>query len=164
MTQSRRRHTEGTHVMLRRVGLWDVDVLVKQRRGMWFDMGERSRKKLDEHDRTFRRWVKRRLKNGEVVGWIAETDGGDCVAGAIVWLRPSVSEPGVRHLVRPYLLSMYTKPKWRGRGLASGILREAMMWAKENGYTEIRLHASSMGKRLYLRRGFKRTWEMKRKL
>lgn len=154
----------GTRVRLRRATRRDVDVLVKQRRGMWFDMGKRNRSKLDEHDRTFRRWVKERLKNGEVVGWITETDEGARVAGAIVWLRPSVSEPGVRHLVQPYLLSMYTDHKWRRRGLASRIVTEAMKWAKNNGYTEIRLHASSMGKRLYVRRGFKLTWEMKRKL
>ena len=149
---------------LRRATRRDVDQLVRQRRGMWFDMGERDRIKLDEHDRAFRRWVQLRLKNRTVVGWVAQTDGGDVVAGAIVWLRPASSEPGVRHAFQPYLLSMYTEPKWRRLGLASRIVTEAMKWAKSNGYGEIRLHASSMAKRIYLRQRFKRTWEMKREL
>ncbi len=165
MTETRRRHNrKRTRVKLRRATRHDLDVLVRQRRGMWFDMGERNRIKLDEHDRTFRRWVRLRLKSRKVVGWVAETDGGDVVAGAIVWLRPSISEPGVRRLVQPYLLSMYTEPKWRRLGLASRIAAEAIRWAKINGYGEIRLHASSMGRRIYIRQGFRRTWEMKREL
>ncbi len=148
-------------VKFRRATLRDLDFLVRQRRGMWLGMGEKNRRKLDEQDRVFRRWVRTRLRTGTVVGWVAETDGGDLVAGGIVWLRPSVSRPGVRHLVQPFLLSMYTEPKWRGQGLGSRIVDEAVNWAKRNGYTEIRLHASSMGKRLYLRQGFKPTWEMK---
>jgi len=160
----RRQNRKGARVKLRRATRRDLDVLVRQRRGMWFDMGERNRIKLDEHDRTFRRWVQLRLKSRTVVGWVVETDVGDVVAGAIVWLRPAVSEPGVRHLVQPYLLSMYTEPKWRRLGLASRIVTEAMKWAKSNGYGEIRLHASSMGRGIYIRQGFKRTWEMKREL
>lgn len=165
MTETRRRQNrKGARVKLRRATLRDLDVLVRQRRGMWFDMGERNRIKLNEHDKTFRRWFQLRLKSRTVVGWVAETDGGDVVAGAIVWLRPAASEPGVRHLVQPYLLSMYTEPKWRGLGLGSRIVTEAIKWAKSKGYGEIRLHASSMGRPIYIRQGFKRTWEMKRTL
>ncbi|MGP8068969.1 MAG: GNAT family N-acetyltransferase [Candidatus Bathyarchaeia archaeon] len=127
-------------------------------------MGEKNRAKLVEESRIFRGWLRPRLKTGRVVGWVAETGRGDIVAGGIVWLRPIVSRPGVQHLVQPFLLSMYTEPKWRGRGLASRIVDEAVKWAKKNGYKEIRLHASSIGRRVYLRRGFRRTWEMKLEL
>ena len=127
-------------------------------------MGERDRAKLAEESRIFRGWVRSRLKTGRVVGWVAETNRGDIVAGGIVWLRPTVSRPGVQPSVQPFLLSMYTEPKWRGRGLASRIVDEAVKWTKKGGYAEIRLHASSMGRRMYLRRGFRRTWEMNLKL
>ena len=151
-------------VKLRRASLRDLDVLVRQRRGMWVDMGERDRARLAEESRVFRRWVRSKLKTGRVVGWVAETNRRDIVAGGIVWLRPAVSRPGVQHLVQPFLLSMYTESKWRGRGLASRIVDEAIKWAKKGGYAEIALHASLMGRGLYLRRGFSRTWEMKLKL
>ena len=153
-----------TRVKLRHVSLRDLDLLVRQRRAMWTDMGEKNRAKLDEESRIFRSWLRSRLKTGRVVGWIAETGRGDIVAGGIVWLRPIVSRPGVQHLVQPFVLSMYTEPKWRGRGLASRIIDEAVKWAKKNGYEEIRLHASSMGRGVYIRRGFRRSWEMKLKL
>ena len=151
-------------VKLRRASLRDLDVLVRQRRGMWVDMGEKNRAKLADESRVYRGWVRSKLKTGRVVGWVAETKRGDIVAGGIVWLRPAVSRPGVQHLVQPFLLSMYTEPKWRGRGLASRIVDEAVKWAKKNGYAEIALHASPMGRGMYLRRGFRRTWEMNLKL
>jgi GNAT superfamily N-acetyltransferase len=151
-------------VRFRRAALRDLDVLVRQRRGMWLSMGGQDRANLDEHDRTFRRWIRTRLRSGRVVGWVAETKGQEIVAGAIVWLRPSVPQPGGRGLVQPYLLSMYTEPGWRRLGLSSRIVGEAGKWAKNNGYGGVRLHASSMGRRLYLRQGFKRTWEMKLEL
>lgn len=165
MNETRRhQNRKGTRVKLRRVTRRDLDVLVHQRRGMWLGMGERNRTKLDDQDRAFRRWVQPRLRNGTVVGWVAETDVGDIVAGAIVWLRPAVSRPRVPQMVQPFLLSMYTELEWRRRGLASRLVKEAVKWAKRNGYSELILHASSMARRLYLRQDFKRTWEMKREL
>ena len=145
---------------LRRATLRDLNVLVHQRRGMWLGMGERNRSKLDRQDRAYRRWVQPRLRNGRVVGWVIETEANDIVAGGIVWLRPAVTRPGARHQVQPYLLSMYTEPRWRKRGLASLIVGEAVKWSKRNGYPGLWLHASSMGRRIYVRHGFKRTWEM----
>ncbi|MGO9646168.1 MAG: GNAT family N-acetyltransferase [Candidatus Bathyarchaeia archaeon] len=59
---------------------------------------------------------------------------------------------------------MYTEPRWRGLGLGSRIVGEAVKWANKNGHADFRLHASSMGRSLYLRQGFKRTWEMKLEL
>ena len=151
-------------VRFRRVTLRDLDVLVRQRRGMWLSMGEQNRANLDEEDLTYRRWVRTRLRSGTVVGWVGETDRREIVAGGIVWLRPSVPRPGVRGLAQPFLLSMYTEPRWRGLGLGSRIVGEALKWAKRNGHADFRLHASPMGRRLYLRQGFKRAWEMKLEL
>lgn len=155
------RRLSKSRVKLRRASLRDIEVFVHQRRGMWADMGQKSRAKLDEESRVYRRWVRSRLKTGSVVGWVAETKRGDIVAGGIVWLRPTVSRPGVKHLVQPFLLSMYTEPEWRGQGLASRIVDEAVKWAKKSGYAAIMLHASPMGRGMYLRRGFRRMWEMK---
>lgn len=163
MDPKTRRPPKG-RVKLRRASLRDLNVLVRQRQGMWADMGERSRAKLTEESRIYRGWVRSRLKTGSVVGWVAETNRGDIVAGGIVWLRPTVSRPRSKHLVQPFLLSMYTEPEWRGRGLASRIVNEAVKWAKKSGYAAIMLHASPMGRGVYLRRGFRRMWEMKLEL
>jgi GNAT superfamily N-acetyltransferase len=79
-------------------------------------------------------------------------------------LRPTVPRPGFKHQTQPFVLSMYTEPEWRGRGLAPLLAAEAVNWARKNGYKEILLHASQMGKRVYLRQGFSRTWEMRLQL
>ena len=60
----------------------------------------------------------------------------------------------------PYVLSVYTRPEFRRKGLASMIVEEAMGWAKRHGYYKIVLHASKTGRKVYSQLGWKRTWEM----
>jgi GNAT superfamily N-acetyltransferase len=64
----------------------------------------------------------------------------------------------------PYLLSMYTEPGSRGLGVASGVVEKAVEWCRSNGYPQLRLHASKMGRKVYLKHGFERTWEMRRRI
>jgi GNAT superfamily N-acetyltransferase len=127
-------------------------------------MGHGDKSQLDSQDRVYRGWARSRLKTGALVGWVAETREGHVVAGGTLWLRPTVPRPGIKQMVQPYLLSMYTEPKWRGRGLATRVVDEAIGWARKKGYKQILLHASQMGKGVYIHRGFRRTWEMKLEL
>lgn len=150
-------------VKLRRARLADLDVLVYQRSRMWEDMGEKNRNELRTQNRVYRSWARSRLKNGSLVGWVAETNRRRIVAGGTLWLRPAVPRPGFVQGVQPFLLSLYTEPQWRGRGLASRILDEAIKWVKKEGYREVLLHSSPLGKGLYVRRRFKRTSEMRLK-
>jgi GNAT superfamily N-acetyltransferase len=67
-------------------------------------------------------------------------------------------------MVQPYLLSMYTEPGSRGLGVASGVVGKALEWCRKNQFPQLRLHASVMGRKVYLKHGFKRTWEMRRRI
>ena len=60
------------------------------------------------------------------------------------------------------LLGMFTEPAWRGKGIARRIVQAAMRWSRERGYPRITLHASKMGRPVYEKLGFERTWEMRR--
>jgi GNAT superfamily N-acetyltransferase len=151
-------------VKFRRATVRDLDVLVRQRRGMWSDMGLGNEDQLDSQDRVYRGWARSRLRTGTLLGWVAETSEGVVVAGGTVWLRPAVPRPGIKQMVQPFLLSMYAEPEWRGRGLATRIVDEAIVWARKKGYGELLLHASQMSRGIYLHRGFKRTWEMRLEL
>jgi len=164
LDNSRRDDIMKGRVRFRRATVRDLDVLIHQRRGMWSDMGVEDEGQLSGQDRVYRRWARSRLKTGTLLAWVAETNEGIVVAGGTVWLRPTVPRPRTKQMVQPFLLSMYTEPEWRGRGLATRIVDEAIEWAKKNGYGEVLLHASRMGKGVYIRRGFKRTWEMKLEL
>jgi len=37
-------------------------------------------------------------------------------------------------------------------------------WCRKNQFLQLRLHASEMGRKVYLKHGFERTWEMRRRI
>ena len=61
-------------------------------------------------------------------------------------------------------MSMFTEPSFRGKGVASGIVKAAVEWSRVNGYQLVMLHASEMGRGVYERLGFERLWQMRLKL
>ena len=156
--------TRHAKYLLRRASLRDIDTLVRHRRGMFEDMGERNRQALVTSDVVFRKWVKIALRKKTIVGWIVEVKGRVAGSGC-VWLQPALPSPQREtRLVRPYLFSMFTEPEFRRAGVASRIVSEAIMWCKDNGYQSMLLHASKNARGLYRKHGFTRTWEMKRQL
>jgi GNAT superfamily N-acetyltransferase len=137
---------------IRTATLRDLALLVRHRRGMFADLGVES---TASDDRRYRAWARAHLKSGTLVGFIAGKASSGCV-----WLQPVQPRPGGKSHV-PYLLSMYTEPEWRGRGLATRIVGAAMRWCRARGFARMSLHASTMGRRVYTKLGWKRTWEMK---
>lgn len=124
-------------------------------------MGYRNKAALDDTDKVYRRWARKLLKNGELVGWIVEVSKKPVASGCI-WLKPVPPLPGYEGGPQPYLLSMYTEPEFRGKGLAKKIVLESLRWAKKQGFFRMTLHTSDMGKSIYEKLGFERTWEMKK--
>jgi len=141
----------------------DLPILVHQRRAMWRDLGARDQRDLDRADKVYARWARSRMKSGTLMGWIAE-DGGKILGGGCVWLQPVQPRPGYNLMIQPYLLSMYTEPRSRGLGVASGIVLKALEWCRKNRFLQLRLHASEMGRKVYIKHGFERTWEMRRRI
>jgi GNAT superfamily N-acetyltransferase len=148
---------------IRNASLKDLDLLVVHRRGMFRDMGYTQSKLLDQQDKAYRKWARTRLIDGSLVGFVT-THLNRPVASGCVWIQPK--QPGVMtHLLAaPYLLSVYTEPSHRRLGLASEITRKAIKWCRQKGYSEIILHASIEGRKVYPKLGFQRTWEMRLKL
>ena len=145
---------------VRRATPRDIPILVSQRRAMWKTIGKRDKGDLDEADQVYTRWVRSRMENRTLMGWLAEAQG-KVVGGGCVWLQPIQPMPGYNRMLQPYVLSMYTEPNFRGQGVASAIIDEASGWARRNSFPVIRLHAADMGRGVYARRGFKRGWEMR---
>ncbi len=140
--------------------LKDVEVLVRQRRVMWENMGVRDKRVLDAADPVYRKWARKQLSAGTLRAWLVEGRRGLVVGGGCLWLQPVQPQPGFNEQVQPYLMSMYTIPGFRGRRVASRIVREAVSWCRKNRHSWMVLHASKAGRRLYRRLGFERTWEM----
>ena len=147
-------------VKIRPATLKDLDTLVHQRHMMFEDMDHPTPEEHEIGDRAYRKWASREMRADRFVGFLATTLSGRVVAGGCVWLQEVQPRPGFSGGRRPYLMSMYTEPKSRGAGLASLIVRQAMDWCKRKGYSRMTLHASKMGRRVYKKIGWQRTWEM----
>lgn len=147
--------------VIRKATRLDLDLLTHQRRAMWEDIGISDKHSLHKTDRPFRIWAKAELKNGNLLGWIVETPEHVVAGGGCLWLRPQQPRPQLTTQVEPYLLSMYTEPQFRRRGVASKVIDEAIKWCRRNGYRRLLLHASNKGRSLYRMYGFVRTREMR---
>jgi GNAT superfamily N-acetyltransferase len=128
---------------------------------MFEDMRHRTRAQHRVADDSYRRWAPAMMKKNLLRCRLVVTRDGEAAAGGCVWLRDVQPGPGHPAEKVPYLLSMYTEPRFRRRGLAMMLVEEAMAWARKNGYREMTLHASKKGRKVYRKLGWERTWEMK---
>ncbi len=148
-------------IRIRRATTRDLDVLVDQRRKMFEEVRPRTPEEHAIGDRAYRAWARRLMRARQFVGFLAVSPAGRVVAGGCVWLQPGQPSPGSGARFMPYLLSMYTEPEYRHRGIATRIVREAMRWGRERGYPRMTLHASRFARRMYRGLGWERTWEMR---
>jgi GNAT superfamily N-acetyltransferase len=129
---------------------------------MWTDLGGRTEDEIDVHDRLYRRWVLHHMKKGKFFGIIAESPGVGPVASGCLWLQPEQPRPVMLVTESPYVLSMYTAPSFRGRGLATRILGDLVDIARKKGFARVVLHAAGKdGRRVYSKFGFTSTPEMR---
>jgi GNAT superfamily N-acetyltransferase len=63
-----------------------------------------------------------------------------------------------------YIMNMYTLPPWRGRGLATAILRVILDYLRARGVGMATLRASTAGRPIYERERFQPTNEMRLQL
>lgn len=131
---------------------------------MWEAIAGFAPQELDAADRRYRDWARSRVASGTLLGFIVETEASEPVASGCLWLMPIQPRPGWKSTTAPYLMSMYTEPSHREKGLATRIVRESLHWARAQGCDMMILHASRFGEKMYLREGFRWTLEMRRRL
>jgi GNAT superfamily N-acetyltransferase len=148
-------------VRIRRSSIKDIDVLVSQRRKMWEDIHDFPRRELNVGDKVYRKWLVEMIRKRKLFGFVAIANKDRVVGSGCIWLRKNQPMPGSSSLEMPYLLSMYTDPEFRRMGIASRIVKEAMKFCKSGGYRRMTLHGSSVGRRVYSKLGWERTWEMR---
>jgi GNAT superfamily N-acetyltransferase len=151
--------TEGYGI--REATIADVETIVRHRRNMFFDMGQRDIDVLDEMMKSFRPWLLEKMSTEEYRAWFAITEDGSVAAGAGLWLMnwpPGLysSEPW-----RGNILNVYTEPGHRRRGLARSLVTAALDWCRTKGIHVVILHASNEGRTLYEALGFQPTNEMR---
>ena len=153
--------TRNNIVRIRRSTLRDIDLLISHRRKMWEDIHDFRRRDLEIGDRAYRKWLVDMIKKGRLFGFVAVANTNRIAGSGCVWLRENQPRPGSFKPLMPYLLSMYTDPKFRRMGIASKIVKEAMKSFKSKGYRTMTLHGSRVGRKVYAKLGWERTWEMR---
>lgn len=150
---------------LRQATLADLPTLVRHRDAMWVEM---DRVAPDEHDATSRaygKWLLERMKRGTLTAFVVVGDGQDgdtkgILASGGVWIQDVQPRPGHPLTMWGYILSVYTEPGSRRRGLARAIVDACIEHARAAGCTRACLHASEEGRPLYEELGFETTAEM----
>lgn len=155
-----------TDVHIRRATVADADVLAHHRVAMFRAMG-----RLDEKDSETLRdasaeYFRRAIASGGYHAWVAVTidTAATIVCGAGLRIDAILPRPGLRGTnLGPdgMLLNVYTEPAWRGRGLASRLVRAILDFARERGLERVNLHSSDDGRSVYERIGFVPTNEMR---
>jgi GNAT superfamily N-acetyltransferase len=140
---------------VRRATLDDLPDLVRHRRRMFEEMGDVPRANLDRADPIFRRWARREYRAHRFVPFVAENGEGLLLGSGALWLAAQHPRPRWPGLVRlPYLMSMYTEPPYRRRGVGTRVVEAVIDWARTRGYPRVYLYATPLGRPVYERLGF----------
>lgn len=107
-----------------------------------------------------RSWIRRKMRQGRLAGFLAEDDSGRTVGSGFVWLQEVAPRPDRPGRFLPRVQAMYTVPSWRNRGVGSAILERAVEWARARGFERVVLHSSSRAERFYRAKGFTPVPEM----
>ena len=131
------------------------------RRAMFLEMGYRDPAALDAMIEAFQPWLRRKMQEGEYLAWLAVRSDESVAAGLGLWLMDWPAHmigPGSR---RGNILNVYTNPDSRRQGLARRLMDAALEWCRANKIRAVILHASSDGRALYEKLGFRPTNEMR---
>lgn len=141
----------------------DVELLVAHRLSLLREVHPELETKIEESEEWTRGWIRKKLAEGALIGFLAKAQDGRVAGSGCIWLREEQPRPTNPRMVAPYLMSMYTAPEFRRKGVARLIVQSALKWCKERGYERVNLHASEAGKPLYESLGFSPTTEMRAK-
>jgi len=98
-------------------------------------------------------WLATRVDRHDLAAFLAEVDGVPAGIGAVTLYEVPPS-PGVSG-TEAYISSMYTEPRFRGRGVARAVLAELLAFARNAGVRgRVWLRATEAGQPLYAAAGF----------
>jgi GNAT superfamily N-acetyltransferase len=108
----------------------------------------------------FRPWLEPRLRDGTYFGWAIELDRKPVAGLGMMVLDgpPHPYHPADNR--RAYVLNVFVEREHRGKGFATALMTLARNEAAARGIAFMTLHASSQGRPLYEKLGWKPTTEM----
>lgn len=157
-------------MLYRTADLSEIPVLIALRRRQLIDESIRDEGRQEEEFETvdasaeMAAFFEKKMRDGSMIEWVAEEEGEIIATSAVLFYEfpPSLDYPNG---MKAYIANMYTKPAFRGRGIATALIEKLVQEAEKRGVTRLWLSASSQGKPVYIRSGFEvADWIMERYL
>ncbi|MBN1532258.1 MAG: GNAT family N-acetyltransferase [Spirochaetes bacterium] len=142
---------------IRKATLRDIDEVVDLRMKLLYEMGRSDRIDGTEALRTATRgYFIKRMQTGEFTVWLAES-GGDAVSMTCIHLIENPPEDEVLGGTEGYVMDIYTEKEWRGRGIATSLLEQVILYARGMDAKKLVLDTIGTDRRIYEKQGFRKT-------
>jgi ribosomal protein S18 acetylase RimI-like enzyme len=148
-------------LIIREATTSDIPVLVRHRRLMWWDMGQRDGPALDRMERAATEYFLQAVPQGSYRGFLAVDSSGKVLGGGGIVITPWPGLLGQLQPKRAMILNLYVEREYRRQGVANALMKKITTWCREDGFCSVALHASDEGRALYERLGFRPTNEMR---
>jgi ribosomal protein S18 acetylase RimI-like enzyme len=102
---------------------------------------------------TLHRYLTASLAEDSATAWCAQS-GDNLVACGLLTINAGPPTPGDPSGRWGYLSRIYTAPAWRGQGIATALIREALAYARACGLGRVMLTATPSTRGLYRSLGF----------
>ena len=152
---------------IRRATVQDADIISWHRARMFQDMGNVLGNAFEILRTKTRTRLEQWLDNENYIGWLATpADKPEMiVAGAGVQLQPILPRPVDVSTIgegrQGTIVNVFTEPQWRRRGIADLLIKEIIVWSKNEQLDRLILHASDEGRSIYEKLGFVASNEMR---
>lgn len=139
----------------RKADLNDVHQLMELRKKQLIAEGIEANIDIDKELYDF---FNRKLGDNSLRQWLVEDDGIIIACGAVIIyeLPPSYTNQNGK---KGYITNMYTEENYRGKGIATTLLKKLVEEAANSGVSKLWLGASEMGRPVYKKFGFEETDE-----
>jgi ribosomal protein S18 acetylase RimI-like enzyme len=148
-------------LVIREATTADIPVLLRHRRLMWWDMGQRDELALDQMERAATEYFSQAVPQGSYRGFVAIDSTGMVIGGGGIVISPWPGLLGQLQPTRAMILNLYVEREHRRQGIANALMKKMIAWCRENRFCSVALHTSEEGRALYQRLGFKPTNEMR---
>jgi len=139
-------------VTYRRADIRDVEALAILRREFLLEVADAQPNDTSILPR-LRSWFNEKIASADFLAILAIVANEVIASSGLVVHEhpPGIMIPNGREA---YIMNMYTRPAWRGKGIATVIFRQLLDIAREKNCTRVALHALPMGRAIYEQEGF----------
>jgi GNAT superfamily N-acetyltransferase len=137
---------------IRPATLADIPHIVEHRVGMFREMGIPAA--FEDMAAASERWLRHAIPSKTYLGWMAESNSGEVVAGGGLLIIPWPPGPMTMDPRCGFIFNVYTQPAHRKQGLAKRLMDAMHDHCRGEGVKRVVLNASVFGKPLYDAMGY----------